>query len=165
MPFDSPTLHMLCGKIASGKSTLASKLGNMSGTVLVAEDDWLHALYAEQMASPSDYVRCASKLRTVMGPHLSTMLNAGVSVVLDFAANTVETRDWMRTILDNSNASHQLHVLDASDETCLARLRKRNAEGRHAFSVTEEQFHRFTRHFVAPSATEGFNLVIHKQTG
>lgn len=164
MPNASPTLHMLCGKIASGKSTLASKLGSLDGTVLIAEDDWLDALFSDQMLSASDYVRCTSNLRSIMGPDITSLLNAGVSVVLDFPANTVENRDWMRGILEATKASHQLHVLDVPDEVCQARLRERNAQGDHPFAVTEEQFRRFSEHFVAPSPAEGFNLVMHNET-
>lgn len=160
----SPTLHMLCGKIAAGKSTLASRLGDDPHTILVSEDDWLNALFSDQMASIPDYLRCASKLRAVMGPHIASLLNAGVSVVLDFPANTVEARDWMRAILDSTNASHQLHVLTVSDALCLARLRERNRDGDHPFAATEEQFHRMSRHFVPPSPEEGFNLVMHGKT-
>lgn len=39
----APTLHMLCGKIAAGKSTLAAELGDANGTVIIAEDEWLNA--------------------------------------------------------------------------------------------------------------------------
>lgn len=41
---ESATLHMLCGMIASGKSTMAAQLGATTGTVLIAEDAWLDAL-------------------------------------------------------------------------------------------------------------------------
>lgn len=164
MTDSSSTLHMLCGKIAAGKSTLARKLGSLDGTVLVCEDAWLNALYRDEMSSVSDYVRCASKLRDIMGPHISSLLNAGVSVVLDFPANTVEQRDWMRGILETTSASHQLHVLDASDALCLARLRERNAGGEHPFAVTEGQFHRISKHYAAPTPEEGFNLVMHAET-
>lgn len=159
----SPTLHVLCGKIAAGKSTFAAKLCRENGTVLLAEDDWLSALFSSEMSSPSDYVRCSSKLRKIMGPHVVSLLNAGVSVVLDFAANTLEQRAWMRTIIEESGASHQLHVFNASDELCLARLRERNARGDHPFAVTEEQFLRFSKHFAAPSLDEGFNIVMHSE--
>lgn len=152
---------MLCGKIAAGKSTLAARLGSASGTVLIAEDAWLGVLFADQMQTATDYVRYAAKLRTIMRPHVVSLLNAGVSVVLDFPANTVENRAWMRGILDASGAAHRLHVLDAPDELCLARLRERNAQGTHPFAVTEEQFHRFSRHFEAPSPEEGFTIVMH----
>ena len=58
-------------------------------------------------------------------------------------------------------AAHQLHVLDIPDEICLARLRKRNAEGGHAFAASEEQFRLISSHFVPPSADEQFNVVRH----
>ncbi len=129
---------------------------------MIAEDDWLDTLYADQMTSISDYVRCMSKLRKVIGPHVVTLLNSGVSVVLDFQANTIESRNWMRRILDQTNAAHEMHVLDVPDEVCLARLHARNAKGDHPFSATEEQFHLISKHFVAPSSDEGFNIVLHK---
>ncbi|MEQ8443430.1 MAG: ATP-binding protein [Alphaproteobacteria bacterium] len=161
MPSSQPTLHMFCGKAAAGKSTLAASLACAADTVLVSEDTWLAALYSDQMTTLSDYVRCAKKLRAVMGPHVSSLLNTGISVVLDFPANTIETRNWMRGILEGTGAGHQLHVLNASDEVCLARLQSRNAKGEHAFSVTEEQFRQLVRHYTPPSPDEGFNLVMH----
>ena len=157
----SPTLHLLCGKIASGKSTLTAKLGGVDGTVVIAEDDWLNVLYSHEMPSISDYARCTSQLRRIMGPHIASLLNAGVSVVLDFPANTIETRNWMRGILEQTNAAHRLHVLDVPDEVCLARLHARNAHGDHPFAATEEQFRQFSRHFLAPSPDEGFDIVLH----
>lgn len=158
----SPTLHLLCGKIASGKSTLTAQLGSLDGTIVIAEDDWLSALYSEEMSSMSDYVRCTSKLRRVIGPHIASLLNAGISVVLDFQANTIEARNWMRGILDQTNASHKLHMLDVPDEVCIARLHARNAQGDHPFTATEEQFRQISKHFIAPSPDEGFNIVLHK---
>ncbi len=161
MPLTSPTLHLMCGKIAAGKSALAAKLGSLDATVVIAEDDWLSALYSDEMSSISDYVRCTSKLRKIIGPHVASLLNAGVSVVLDFQANTIEARIWMRGILAQTNADHQLHVLDVSDEICITRMRARNASGNHPFAPTEEQFLQLSKHFVAPSADEGFNIVRH----
>lgn len=156
-----PTLHMMCGKIASGKSTLASRLARTQGTIVIAEDEWLNALFPNEMSSLSDYVRCSSSLRSIMGPHVVNLLNNGISVVLDFAANTVRQRNWMRTLIDASSASHQLHVLDVSDEVCLRRLGERNATGEHPFAVTDEQFHQFTKYFEIPGPSEGFNIMQH----
>lgn len=164
MSVSSPRLQLICGKMAAGKSTLASSLARESGTVLISSDDWLGALFADQMSTGADYVRCAAKLRTVMGPHVVSLLNAGVSVVLDFPANTVEDRKWMRDIIRKSDADHQLHVLDVPDEVCLTRLRARNAQGDHPFAPTEAQFHRFSNHYVAPTPEEGFEVIEHKET-
>jgi len=157
----TPTLHMLCGKIAAGKSTLCAELGRGDGVVTLAEDDWLHALYGDQIATASDFVRCSRQLRTAIGPHVVALLNAGVSVVLDFQANTVESRAWMRGILDQTQAAHVLHVCDAPDAVCLARLRERNAKGDHPFAVSEAQFHQISRHYMAPTPDEGFTIQRH----
>ena len=83
-----PTLQIVCGKIASGKSTLSSQLAAEQGTVLVAEDDWLNVLFADELHSLEDFVRCSGKLRDIMGTHVGALLESGISVVLDFAANT-----------------------------------------------------------------------------
>ena len=68
-----------------------------------------------------------SKLRSIMGPHVTSLLNEGNSVVMDFQANTIEARNWIRSILEQTEAAHTLHVLEVPDEICIARLHKRNA--------------------------------------
>jgi len=160
----APVLHLLCGKIASGKSTLTAQLASAPDTIVIAEDAWLKALYGDEMFSVTDYARCMAKLRKVIAPHVVSLLDAGLSVVLDFQANTVSSRDWMRGILDQTTADHKLHVLDVPDAVCIARLRARNAQGDHPFAATEEQFRAVSAHFVAPSEDEGFNLVMHRHT-
>lgn len=152
---------MLCGKIAAGKSTLALKLAAPARHVLVSEDVWLKGLFADEMTDAADYVRCAHKLRGVMGPHVAEVLRGGLSVVLDFPANTVVQRAWMRGILDATNAAHALHLLTPPDAVCLERLHRRNARGDHAFAATEAQFHQFSKHFSAPTPDEGFTILHH----
>jgi len=57
MKHSSPAvLHLLCGKIASGKSTLARQLAEAHGSVLISEDQWLAGLYPEQIHSIADYL-------------------------------------------------------------------------------------------------------------
>ncbi|ARJ42935.1 cell division protein ZipA [Pantoea alhagi] len=153
------TLHLLCGKIASGKSTLSAKLATSPGTVMISEDQWLAALYADEMRSVADYVRYSLKLREAMKPHLVSLLEAGVSIVLDFPANTLANREWMMSIIIESGAEHYLHYLNVPDEVCKSRLRARNAAGSHNFSATDEQFERITHFFVEPAAKEGFRII------
>ena len=162
MSSNAPTLHLVCGKIAAGKSTLTVALGQLPRTIVVAEDEWLARLYPGEQTSLADYVRNSSRLRSVMGPHVVGLLRAGVSVVLDFPANTLASRAWMRGLFEAAGAAHQLHHLDVTDEVCKARLRQRNEEGRHAFTVTDEEFDLFTSYFVAPMPEEGFDVIVHR---
>jgi predicted kinase len=156
------TLHLVYGKIAAGKSTLTARLGQEPGTLVVAEDHWLARLYPGAQTCLDDYARNAARLRDAMGPHIVSLLRLGVSVVLDFPANTVASRSWMRTLFEAAGVAHTLHVLDVPDAVCKARLRQRNAEGTHAFTVTEAEFDLFARYIVPPAPEEGFELVVHR---
>ncbi|MGB0497070.1 MAG: AAA family ATPase [Rubricella sp.] len=161
MPNERPMLHLLCGKIASGKSTLAARLAAETGAVVIAEDAWLHALFEGELHTLDDYARCSARVRAAMEPHVVALLEAGVSVVLDFPANTPGQRRWARSMIDASGAAHRLHLLDIPDAVCLERLRARNADGTHPFVVTEALFHAVTGHFSTPTAEEGFTIERH----
>ncbi|SFX19854.1 Predicted kinase [Janthinobacterium lividum] len=155
----SPTLHLVCGKIASGKSTLTARLASAPQTVRISEDSLLTQLYPGQIASLADYVACAALLRAAIAPLTLQMLRAGVSVVLDFPANTPASRAWMRELFQQAGTPHVLHYVDVTDEECKARLRQRNESGLHPFSTSDAQFDEITRLFVPPDASEGFYIV------
>jgi len=160
---NQPILHLVCGKIAAGKSTLITALARAPGTIAIREDDWLAELYPGEQTSLAAYVRNAARLRGVMAPHLVALLRQGLSVALDFPANTPQSRAWMRGVFAAAGSAHQLHYLEASDAACKARLRRRNASGAHRFVVTDADFELFTRYFVPPSPAEGFDVVLHRQ--
>ncbi|MDQ0607068.1 putative kinase [Variovorax sp. W1I1] len=155
----TPMLHMVCGKIGAGKSTLTRRLADAPATVLISEDAWLAALYPGEIVDLPDYVRTSTRLKQVMAEHVVALLEAGVSVVLDFPANTASSRAWARGIFEKAGVAHRLHFLDVPDEVCKARLRARNASGEHPFETTDAEFDLITRHFVAPSEAEGFHVV------
>jgi predicted kinase len=154
-----PVLHLVCGKIAAGKSTLTRQLAERPNTVLLSEDVWLSQLYADEIRTIGDYVRRADQLRRALAPHIESLLRAGLSVVLDFPANTLGNRRWMRDVIDAAGSEHELHYLDVPDEVCKRRLRERNASGSHPFSTSDAEFDEITRHFVPPSDAEGFRVV------
>jgi predicted kinase len=149
---------MICGKIAAGKSTLAAGLASRPATILISEDVWLSCLYRDEQNTIGDYVHNSRRLREVMGDHVVALLRAGLSVVLDFPANTLAGRQWMRSLFERAGAGHQLHLLDMPDDVCKARLRARNAAGTHAFSATDAEFALFTGYFVPPTVDEGFDV-------
>ena len=155
------TLYLLCGKIAAGKSTLARRLAERPGTVLIAEDHWSSTLFKDELRTIDDYAKYSRRLRDAMGPHVVALLKAGTSVVLDFQANTRAVRGWMRGIIEESGAAHELHLLDLPDEICKERMHRRNAAGSHPFQLTDADFESFTKFFVPPAPDEGFNLVVH----
>ena len=157
-----PTLYLLCGKIAAGKSTLARQLAARPSTLLISEDHWTSTLYPVELKTIEDYTRLSARLRAAMTPHIVDILHQGLSVVLDFAANTPRQRAWVRSLIDTARVPHELHYLELPDELCKQRLRQRNAGGEHQFQVSDAEFEQFTAYFVAPAAAEGFNVIVHR---
>src|SRR3954464_3727498 len=158
---DAPTLYLICGRIASGKSTLARRLATRPATLLISEDHWSSNLFADDLKTIDDYGRYSARLRAAMGPHVIDIPRQQLSVVLDFPANTVRNRSWMRSLITGANAAHELHLLDVPDTICKQRLRERNAAGEHPFQVSEAEYDQFTRYFVPPGPGECFNIVVH----
>lgn len=162
MSSNIPVLHLVCGKIAAGKSTLITELGRLPKTIVIREDHWLTTLYPGELNSVADYVERSARLRRVIAPHLVDLLRSGLSIALDFQANTVASRAWMRTLIEDAGCDHRLHYLEVADEECKARLRQRNESGEHEFAVSDEEFDLFTMHFVPPSPEEMFEVVLHR---
>ena len=157
-----PILHLLCGKVAAGKSTLADQLAASPLTIKISEDAWLSRLFPGEINTVDDYIQCSGRLREAMGQHIQELLAAGVSVVLDFPANTVRLRQWMRRLADEVGVRHELHYMDVTDEVCKARLRQRNKEGTHEFAASEADFDAITTYFMPPTEDEGLNVTVHR---
>ena len=155
------TLYLLCGKIAAGKSTLAKRLAAQPATLLIAQDDWMSVLFPTENRTIDDFARLSARLRAAMGPHVVDILRQGLSVVLDFPANTVSYRAWMRSLIAEAGVAHELHVLDFPDAFCKERLRQRNEGGKHPYQVSEATYDLFTGYFVPPTPDEGFNIILH----
>jgi len=158
------TLHIFCGKMASGKSTLAKEIAQQMSSVLISEDDMLGKLYPGEITDVQSYVRCSGKLKSAMRPVLVNLLENGTSVVLDFPANTVDQRKWMKGIVDGASAYHVFHYLDCTDEFCKAQLRKRASKDPEKRSTdTPEMFDAMSRYFEPPNSEEGFELLTYKR--
>ena len=153
------TLHFFCGKAGAGKSTKAKQLAHASSAILLSEDIWLSRLYGDQIKVFDDYIRCSQKLSAVITPLVVDLLTAGVSVVMDFQANTKRRRSWFRSMFEEAKAEHVMHFLETPDSLCLERIAKRNAEmPEGASKLTEADYWYVTSYFEPPDESEGFHV-------
>jgi predicted kinase len=162
---DTPAkLMFFCGKMAAGKSTLARDLADREKAVLLVQDELLDALFPGEITDVQGFVKCSSRLKNALTPHVCTLLSKGISVVLDFPANTRAQRAWFRELIERAKVEHELHFVDASDALCKGQLRDRS-KGLPAGTpwTGDADFEAINAYFQAPSEDEKFNVVRHER--
>jgi predicted kinase len=157
-------LIFLCGKMAAGKSTLARDLAERESAILLVQDQLLDALFPGEITDIPGFVKCSSRLKNALAPHVCALLAKGISVVLDFPANTKGQRAWFRGIFERANVGHELHFVDASDALCKKQLKDRSKNQPPGTPwTTEAEFETITAYFQAPAGDEGFNVIRHER--
>ena len=158
------TLLFLCGKMASGKSTLARALAEREHAMLFVQDDWIDTLFPGAVVNVATYLEYSGRINRLLAPHVVDLLQRGVSVVMDFPGNTRNQRAWFRQIIDRAGAEHELHFVDTPDEISKAQLRERS---RHLPPGTpwtsEADFDLIASHFKPPAEDEGFTVIRHSR--
>jgi predicted kinase len=144
----SAKLIFMCGKMAAGKSTLARALAKRENAILFVQDEFLDSLFPGEIMDLPGFVKCSSRLRSALAPHVCALLSRGISVVLDFPGNTKALRVWFRELIEQANVEHELHFVDASDALCKAQLADRSKSlPAGAPWTTEAEFAAITAYF------------------
>ena len=158
------TLHFLCGKMASGKTTLSKQIAVENNSILICEDIWLQRMFPVEITNFNDYLKYSQRLKSIIIPHVKEILSKGISVVLDFPANVPASRQWIKSIYEEMSVEHLLHYIEMSNEKCLEQLKKRNSEKPEgSMEMSVEQFLHITSFFVEPKPEEGFNIKIYNK--
>jgi len=158
----SGKLFFFCGKMASGKSTLARQLADRERAVLLSQDAWLDTLYPGAVVNVATYLEYSGRINRLIAPHVVDLLQRGLSVVLDFPGNTRTQRAWFRDIIDRAGVDHELHVLDTPDAVCRAQLRSRSAHLPPGTPWTSDaDFDLIAAHVKRPADDERFTVVVH----
>ena len=160
----SAKLIFVCGKMAAGKSTLARVLAARKGAVLFVQDDLLDILFPGEITDVQAFVQCYSRLKKALTPYICALWSKGISVVLDFAAATKAQRAWFRELIERTNAAHELHFVEVSDDLCKSQLRDRSKVLPVGTPwTTDAEFETINAYFQPPSADEKLNIVRHER--
>lgn len=154
-------LIFFSGKMGSGKSTSSKRFADTLSGVLISEDDWLARLYPGEISNFEDFLKYSARLKPLILTHVRSLLQLGVTVILDFPANTINQRKWFKQIIEGNVYPHRLIYLKVSDELCLKRIQQRRLKqpDRKDFD-NEEVFRYVTQFFEEPIASEGFNIEV-----
>jgi predicted kinase len=157
-------LIFFCGKMAAGKSTLARDLARKEDAILLVQDEFLETLFLGEIIDIPGFIKYSTRLKEALAPHIGSLLKKGLTVVLDFPANTKGQRAWFRELFGRANAAHELHFIDCPDAVCKRRLRDRSKHLSFGTAwTTDAEFEAITAYFQAPSSDEGFNVIRHER--
>lgn len=155
-------LFFFSGKMAAGKSTLARRLAEREDAILLSQDAFVETLFPHMVVDVATYLDYSSRINDVVAPIVVDMLQHGVSVVLDFPANTIRQRGWFREIIARADVEHELHFVDTPDAICKAQLKSRSAHLPPGTKwTTDADFELISSHFRAPTQDEGFTVIRH----
>lgn len=115
----------VCGKLCSGKSTYAEKLRRENNVVVLSIDEIMLSLFGSDAGAMHDTY--AERTQNYLLYKSLELIEAGISVVLDWGFWTREKRDNVKAFYSARSISCELHYLAVGDEIWNMRIEQRNA--------------------------------------
>ena len=149
------TVYMVCGQVASGKSTLAARLARQGAMVLSCDELMLtmfdHCLGERQREMESRALRFLEE-------QAAALWTLGVDSVLDHGFWYRDEREAARAYFQERGIPVVLYHVSAPSETRQARLEKSNEHlrqsSRREYIVNDEMRRRFDAWFEPPLPSE-----------
>jgi len=145
-----PTLFLMVGLPATGKTTAARRLETDHCALRLTKDEWMKALYGEQNPSSASDV--------IEGRLIEIGLRAlalGTSVVIDFGLWSRDERSALRQAAADRGASVEMHYFAVSPSEQRRRLDQRqNHEPHTTWPISEEELLEWADLMQVPTARE-----------
>ncbi|HWE98596.1 MAG TPA: ATP-binding protein [Caulobacteraceae bacterium] len=155
----APTLNVIFGPCAAGKTTYAHALARRENAVPFVLDEWGARLFGPDVEGVIEFpwmlerfARCSSLIWSTA----EAVLAAGTSVVLDIGAMRRADRERIRQAAEARALSLQWHFVDAPQAVRRTRVANRNASKGATFvmEVTPEMFDRLEGAYEPPDPAE-----------
>lgn len=153
------TVHMICGPIGAGKTTLARRLAEEHRALRFSLDEWVMQLFGSEAPNPMVFdwwaehcKRCSERIWSMC----QQLLVKNVDVVLDFGFPSAAHREEYRRRATQVGATVHLHIVTAGADLRWERVQVRNRDESDTFAltVTESMFAGSELWWEPPSAAE-----------
>lgn len=165
-------IHLICGPIGAGKTTVAHKIADEHNAICFSEDEWLSRLFVPDAPegllnkpmhvvgawASEKYFRCRGQIWAIC----KQLLSQNISIVLDGAAANKEQRNAIRKKASDNNVGFQLYYVNAAPDVRRKRVFDRNKERGFTYSleVTPEMFDYMENFFDPPKEDELEGVII-----
>ncbi|MDR0963416.1 MAG: ATP-binding protein [Clostridium sp.] len=146
---------LICGKIASGKSTYAQSIAKEIHGVNLSLDEIMLAVLGEYCDAHDDY---KEKTQNYLFDKAVEIVNNGVPVILDWGFWTNDDRKNASEFFTKHDIPYEWHYINASKNTLIENVKKRNKEiddGKVvAYHFDDELAEYFWAMFIPPTRDE-----------
>jgi predicted kinase len=145
-----PTLILMVGLPAAGKTTRAKELATTYRALRLTPDDWMLPLFGDSMADGKRFVLEGRLISVAL-----QSLRLGTSVVLDYGLWGRDERSALRWLAAATGAACRMVYLPVDKDGQLARIARRQATSPHqTFPMTEDDVDEWRKQFQVPDAAE-----------
>lgn len=134
-----PTVHLIYGYIAAGKTTLAKALERELPAVRYSPDEFMVTLFGEDPRE-DDFRKYQPRIYEMASAHWPQVIRCGVDVVLDYAFWPRWHRDAARAVATEAGADTKLYFVRCADDVALARALARNESLGGSLYINENTF-------------------------
>ena len=155
---DTPTLYVMVGLPASGKTTRAKEIETGCNALRLTPDEWMIPLFADLAPRPFGQSLAGGKRDVLEGRLVWFALRAlqlGTNVVLDFGVWAKEERSALHHLALSARARFQLVYMEVDDDEQARRVHDRNTqEPATAFAMMPAELRVWRQGFQEPDEAE-----------
>ena len=156
------TIHLICGFMGFGKTTLAKELAKNLPAVRLTHDEFMVDLYGRNM-SKSDFYARYPKVDDLLWKLAEKILNAGTDVIMDYGFWSKQTRKQVQQKAKNLTPDVVWHQLVCDTNIAKARVLKRTDENPTELFIDEACFNEKLKQYEPITDDEGL-IVQHHNT-
>jgi len=149
-------IHLICGKICSGKSYYAKTLAAERNAVILSVDEITYAFFNNDLGDKHEEM--TAKIREYLSNKAVEIAKCGLDVILDWGFWSRETRAAATVFFSSRGISVIWHYIDISDEDWMKNIEKRNdlvTKGlSHDYYLDEGLYDKLMSRFEVPERSE-----------
>lgn len=150
----APTLYLLCGLPATGKTTRARELEAMANAVRLTADEWIARLYPDDAEAAARDER-RDRVEQLQWQVAERLLGVGTDVVLDWGLWSKDERAHYRQRAEALGAQVRVELVEAPLSVLRRRLAERNRDPPPGtFRISAGELEEFATLFERPTSEE-----------
>ncbi len=157
------TLHLLCGYMGFGKSTIARKLALQYNAVILNDDEFMRELFGRNLPEPQ-FRQSHKKVSEFTWKLAERILQTGTNVILDRGFWSKQSRAYAVQRARYFCDSILFHQIECDMQTAKNRVLLRTQSDPSALEINENTFDLFSSRYEPISPEEQLDVIYYKNT-